>query len=142
MQVVISGIGSGLSQPDTTERHEKHTWHSTYTDTVWPLEQLKMVVYMGTLPSLAFRGFPTRMEYLYYISCLRYTILVGNPRFLSVLPHSFFCLLSVFYSFFRFMSLFMDRLVGLVVKASASRAEDPGFESRLRRDFFGVESYQ
>ena len=36
----------------------------------------------------------------------------------------------------------LDRLVGLVVKASASRAEDPGFESRLRRDFFGVESYQ
>ena len=27
-------------------------------------------------------------------------------------------------------------------KLSASRAEDPGFESRLRRDFFGVESYQ
>ena len=27
-------------------------------------------------------------------------------------------------------------------KASASRAEDPGFESRLRRDFFRVESYQ
>ena len=35
-----------------------------------------------------------------------------------------------------------DRLVGQVVKASASRAEDPGFESRLRRDFFRVESYQ
>ena len=34
------------------------------------------------------------------------------------------------------------RLVGLVVKASTSRAEDPGFESRLRRDYFGVESYQ
>ena len=27
-------------------------------------------------------------------------------------------------------------------KASAPRAEDPGFESRLRRDFYGVESYQ
>ena len=27
-------------------------------------------------------------------------------------------------------------------KASASRAEDPGFESRLRWDFFGVQSYQ
>ena len=27
-------------------------------------------------------------------------------------------------------------------KASASRAEGPGFESRLWRDFFGVESYQ
>ena len=39
-------------------------------------------------------------------------------------------------------SFHFDRLVGLVVKASASRAEDPGFESRLRRDFFGVESYQ
>ena len=32
--------------------------------------------------------------------------------------------------------------VGLVDKASASRAEDPGFESHLRRDFSGVESYQ
>ena len=31
----------------------------------------------------------------------------------------------------------VDRLVGLVVKASASRAEDPGLESRLRRDFSG-----
>ena len=31
-----------------------------------------------------------------------------------------------------------NRLVGLVVKASASRAEDPGFESLLCRDFFGV----
>ena len=29
------------------------------------------------------------------------------------------------------------RLGGLVVKASASGAEDPGFESRLRRDFSG-----
>ena len=37
---------------------------------------------------------------------------------------------------------FSHRLVGLMVKASASRAEGPGFESRLRRDFFGVESYQ
>ena len=27
-------------------------------------------------------------------------------------------------------------------KASASTVEEPGFESRLRRDFFGVESYQ
>ena len=33
-------------------------------------------------------------------------------------------------------------LDGLVVKASASRAEDPGFEFRLQLDFFRVESYQ
>ena len=39
-------------------------------------------------------------------------------------------------------ALTTDRLVGLVVKASASRAEDPRFESRLRRDFSGAESYQ
>ena len=35
-----------------------------------------------------------------------------------------------------------NRLVGLVVKGSASRAEDSGFESRLHRDLSGVESYQ
>ena len=29
-----------------------------------------------------------------------------------------------------------DRLIGLVVKASASRAEDAGVESRLRQDFY------
>ena len=35
-----------------------------------------------------------------------------------------------------------DSLVGLVVKASALRAEVPGFESCLRQDFSRVESYQ
>ena len=30
-----------------------------------------------------------------------------------------------------------NHLTGLVVKASASRAEDPGFESHLRQDFSG-----
>ena len=35
-------------------------------------------------------------------------------------------------------SPFLDCLVGLVVKASASRAEDPGFDSSLRHgDFSG-----
>ena len=34
--------------------------------------------------------------------------------------------------------LSLNHLVGLVVKASASGAEDPGFESRLRRDFSGT----
>ena len=34
------------------------------------------------------------------------------------------------------------RLIGSVIKASTSTVEDPGFESRLRRDFLGVESYQ
>ena len=34
-----------------------------------------------------------------------------------------------------------DCLGGLVVKASASRGEDPGFESRLSRDFFAGSSH-
>ena len=35
----------------------------------------------------------------------------------------------------------MNRLVGLVDKASVSRAADPGFDSRLRRDFFSGSSH-
>ena len=46
------------------------------------------------------------------------------------------------YSVNRSLYVLYNLLVGLVVKASASRTEDPGFESRLRRDFSGVESYQ
>ena len=46
-------------------------------------------------------------------------------------------------SYHRRGSAVRDNLVGLVVKASASREEGPGFESRLRHgDFFRVESYQ
>ena len=40
-------------------------------------------------------------------------------------------------SVWLFAPLSLYRLGGLVVKASASRAEGPGFESRLRRDFSG-----
>ena len=48
----------------------------------------------------------------------------------------------ILYVSWKFKCFCSDRLVGLVVGASASRAEDPGFESRLRRDVFGIESYQ
>ena len=46
---------------------------------------------------------------------------------------------SLFFSFNPVSSVFSitHHLVGLVVKASASREEDPGFESRLRRDCSG-----
>ena len=47
-----------------------------------------------------------------------------------------------FVFFFAVVTSISNRLVGLVVKASASRAEDPVFESRLHRDFSGVKSYQ
>ena len=46
------------------------------------------------------------------------------------------------YTISKHETAMIRRLVGRVVKASASRAEDAGFESRLRRDFFGVESHQ
>ena len=39
-------------------------------------------------------------------------------------------------------SVCRNHLDGLVVKASTSTAEHPRFESRLRRDFSGVESDQ
>ena len=35
----------------------------------------------------------------------------------------------------------VDRLVGLVVKASTLRAEDPGFQSLWRRNFFSGSSH-
>ena len=35
------------------------------------------------------------------------------------------------------ISFACNRLAGLVIKATASRATDPGFDSRLRRDFSG-----
>ena len=53
---------------------------------------------------------------------------------------TFFSLISFpFFIMFLFLfpSVVWDRLDGLVVLASASRAEDPGFEPRLCRDFSG-----
>ena len=44
-------------------------------------------------------------------------------------------------SFQSVISCPVNRLLGLVVKASATREEDPGFESRLCVGFFRVESY-
>ena len=50
--------------------------------------------------------------------------------------------MPVLKSFIRELFTFRPLCDRLVVKVSAPRAEDPGFESRLRGDFFGVESYQ
>ena len=59
---------------------------SLLTKQVWTLliwvQYLKHIqrVWQTDVP---YWGFPTRMVYLYYIACLRYTILVGNPRIMS-----------------------------------------------------------
>ena len=80
-------------------------------------------------------------------ACLGEWIVSENERFIYVTssswpaPSHHVALLSrvrvVPYLFLAQFRYYMDRLGGLVVKASASRAEDPGFESRLRRDFSG-----
>ena len=62
----------------------------------------------------------------------------------------FWCFLGFFFFFFCFVLFCLSEfvpgihhLVGLVVKASASWAADPGFDSRLlRRGFVRVESCQ
>ena len=64
--------------------------------------------------------------------------LVDGPQWVKQLTNQ-----SLLVPFFLLLLLLttppssFDCLVGLVVKASASRAEDPGFESRLRRIFPG-----
>ena len=65
-----------------------------------------------------------------------------SPSLFSSSPSLFcFSVSSLFLPLLFSINLFVSyRLVGRVVTASASRAEDPGFESRLRRDFSGVES--
>ena len=69
-------------------------------------------------------------------------MLIKFPPSLSRLPDGIRVRLETDRPGSDFLVVVLDRLVGLVVKASASRAEGPGFEFRLRRNFFGVESYQ
>ena len=50
---------------------------------------------------------------------------------------------SIIYVTVSFIPKYLEaQLFGLVVKASALRVEDPGFEFHLHQDFSGVESYQ
>ena len=65
-----------------------------------------------------------------------------ETRFDSVLGLKFWGVGTLHFLGHIIRGLPMNRLVGLVVKASASGAEGPVFKSRLRRDFSGVESYQ
>ena len=53
-------------------------------DQIWLTAAIYTYIHIHTH---IYRGFPTRMVYLYYISCLRYTILVGNPRYTYTHTH-------------------------------------------------------
>ena len=65
--------------------------------------------------------------------CLFYIIM-------TAMPWAFFLCFFKRYTSPKFHWSWLPRW--LSGKASGSRAEDPGFESRLHQDFFGVESYQ
>ena len=56
--------------------------------------------------------------------------------YMSKMAFFFWKLFSRQWRFWNMMSIPPGCLVGLVVKASTSRAENQGFDSRLRRDFF------
>ena len=78
---------------------------------------------------LPFRGFPTTMVYLYYISCLRYTILVGNPRFYTLFTDLDLALLGVTRlaqsktSWFNFLTLFSTNQDEIWYSIEAIQAE-------------------
>ena len=82
------------------------------------------------------------LPFLSLFLCVSVSVCVTVSTFLFCLCASVCFCLSLSISLSVSLSVFVcrpDRLTGLVVKASASRAEDPAFESRLLRDFFGVE---
>ena len=57
----------------------KTQWHNV---SVWLWKAFAITIF-NISQQLIYQGFLTRMIYLYYISCLRYTTLVGNPRYVS-----------------------------------------------------------
>ena len=64
------------------------SWHNLVTGwTGWPGISVHCIGERATLICslyfnvAAYRGFPTTLVYLYYISCLRHTILVGSPQY-------------------------------------------------------------
>ena len=66
----------------------------------------------------------------------------GQPVFSPVYSHTFVGSIPLIATCKLIGFLALDRLIGLEVKASSSRAIDPRFQSCLHRDFSGSESYQ
>ena len=80
-------------------------------------EKKKKKKHTCLLYSPTYQGFPTRMVHLYYISCLRYIILVRNPRYnLHVFLILFFLFCFAFFSIWRtdrYVFLFLNIMQGL-----------------------------
>ena len=121
----IPSSGKKISEEDRTHDatsrsdSESNTLPTSYSGPL--LTQLKLMPHRDRNYRL---NFPPHLVAAYRLKASRFQRRPRNTRLLAGQPAA------------------NNRLVGLVVKASASRAEGPGFESRLRRDFFGAESYQ
>ena len=92
---------------------------------------------LGNKDSLCFK-FPTKWD-------LPFEIFIAVKSFCCIFVQRWFLCFCFWLCVLCLFSLLFcgDRLVGLVVKASASRVEEvPGLESHLRQDFSRVESYQ
>ena len=70
----------------------------------------------------AYQGFPTRMVYLYYKSCLRYTILIGNPRYVSL----------VFWCRETFHWLWWCSCIGDYIRYKWDRCRDSSLKDKCR----------
>ena len=68
--------------------------------------------------------------------------LLFHANFFSSSNGFYFTVAALYCFCLRMVPSHTCRFPGLVVKASASRAEDPGFESHLQQDFSRAESYQ
>ena len=69
--------------------------------------------------------------------CLLLLLLVVVVVVAKVVCFGFFLFFVCLFVSWLFYASATNSLVGLVVTASASRAEDPGFDTRLRRDISG-----
>ena len=71
-------LGAWVSKEWLNEERSK--WINEWVHDLTVICRLKNSLFIALS---AYKGFPTRMVYLYYISCLRYTILVRNPRYIT-----------------------------------------------------------
>ena len=66
---------------------------------------------VSVCPPFSYRGFPTRMMYLYYLSCLRYIILAGNPQYMCIITYNdcFVCIITCYLYYYYWLCTTMYR---------------------------------
>ena len=69
-------------------------------------------------------------------ACFKWSVLTPHSCIVKYKEVGVFDYLNHWLRIIDLLLFYINHLVGLVVKVSASRAEDPGFKFRLHRDFF------